>query len=129
LRVKLRHLEEWNERRKRVARYYLQRLEGVPDLGLPFVPPYADPVWHLFVVRHPRRDALQHHLAECDIGTLIHYPLPPHLQQAYAPLGYVRGRFPLAESAADEVLSLPLGPHLSDADIDRVVAAVSSFKG
>ena len=129
LRVKLRHLEEWNERRKRVARYYLQRLEGVPDLGLPFVPPYADPVWHLFVVRHPRRDALQHHLAECDIGTLIHYPLPPHLQQAYAPLGYVRGRFPLAESAADEVLSLPLGPHLSEADIDRVVAAVSSFKG
>ena len=129
LRVKLRRLEEWNERRKRAARYYLQTLAGVPNLGLPLVPEFADPVWHLFVVRHPRRDALQQHLTDCGVSTLIHYPLPPHLQPAYATLGYTRGRFPLAESAASEVLSLPMGPHLSAEEMSYVVEQVSSFNG
>jgi len=129
LRVKLRRLDEWNARRARTARRYLQELEGVPDLALPSVPEYADPVWHLFVVRHPRRDALREHLERAGVGTLIHYPLPPHRQPAYAELGLAEGSLPVSEAMAREVLSLPLGPHLSEAEADHVVAAVSSFKG
>jgi dTDP-4-amino-4,6-dideoxygalactose transaminase len=129
LRVKLPKLEEWNERRKRVATHYLQALEGVPDLTLPFVPPDVDPVWHLFVVRHPRRDELQRHLAEQGVGTLIHYPIPPHLQPAYAELGLAQGAFPLAERQANEVLSLPMGPHLSDEEVGYVVSQICAFRG
>ncbi|HEY0003495.1 MAG TPA: DegT/DnrJ/EryC1/StrS family aminotransferase [Pyrinomonadaceae bacterium] len=125
--VKLKRLEEWNERRKSVARYYLETLEGVPDLVLPQVPDEVDPVWHLFVVRHPERDALQKHLAESGVGTLIHYPVPPHLQQAYAEMGHGAGSFPVAEKMAREILSLPMGPHLSRAEMDQVVQAISTF--
>ncbi|HEV7684848.1 MAG TPA: DegT/DnrJ/EryC1/StrS family aminotransferase [Pyrinomonadaceae bacterium] len=129
LRVKLRKLDEWNERRARAATYYSQSLEGVPDLDLPFVPKFAEAVWHLFVVRHPQRDALQRHLEAHGVGTIIHYPQPPHLQKAYEGLGYAAGRFPLAEAAANEVLSLPMGPHLSQAELEHVVESVWSFKG
>jgi dTDP-4-amino-4,6-dideoxygalactose transaminase len=128
LRVKLTRLDEWNERRKKIAQTYLQELEGAPDLALPFVPDYADPVWHLFVVSHPRRDELQRHLTGGGVGTIIHYPLPPHLQQAYVELNYGAGDFPLSEAMAREVLSLPIGPHLSDEDASHVVARVSEFK-
>jgi dTDP-4-amino-4,6-dideoxygalactose transaminase len=129
LRPKLRRLAEWNERRRRVAGHYRRALEGVPDLRLPFVPDWADPVWHLFVVRHPRREALREHLARGGVGTLIHYPTPPHLQAAYTELGLAAGSFPLAERMADEALSLPMGPHLSDTEVGHVVAQVSSFAG
>ena len=128
LRVKLRRLDEWNARRARLAQKYLQELEGVPDLALPSAPDHAEPVWHLFVVRHPRRDALQQHLAERGVGTLIHYPLPPHRQPAYAEQGRPEGSLPVAEALAREVLSLPIGPHLSDEEADYVVEAVTSFK-
>ena len=127
LRVKLRRLDEWNERRKQAARYYLETLEGVPDLRLPFVPEWAEPVWHLFVVRHPRRTALQRHLTAAGVGTIIHYPVPPHLQGAYADMERLGGSFPLAERLGEEVLSLPLGPHISEAEIGYVVEQVSSF--
>jgi dTDP-4-amino-4,6-dideoxygalactose transaminase len=127
LRAKLAKLDEWNERRKRVAAHYLQTLEGVPDLTLPFVPEYADPAWHLFVVRHPRRDRLQEHLSGLGVGTLIHYPVPPHLQKAYADLGRGAGSYPASERMAEQVLSLPMGPHLPDDGADYVVSAVSSF--
>ena len=83
LRVKLRHLEEWNDRRRVLASRYLESLRGVPELLLPYVPEWAEPAWHLFVVRHPRRDALQQHLNRTGIGTLIHYPIPAHLSLAY----------------------------------------------
>ncbi len=129
LRVKLRRLDEWNERRQRAAGYYLQILEGVPDLKLPFVPDWADPVWHLFVVRHPRRDALQEHLTKMGVGNLIHYPVPPHLQKAYSDLGYSPGSFQVSERMADEVLSLPMGPHLSESEQEFVAAQLSSFNG
>jgi len=129
LRVKLRRLDEWNARRARVARRYLGELEGVPDLALPSAPADAEHVWHLFVVRHPERDALREHLERAGVGTLIHYPLPPHRQPAYAALSLPEGSLPVAERMAREVLSLPLGPHLSDAEVDHVVAAVSSFAG
>jgi dTDP-4-amino-4,6-dideoxygalactose transaminase len=127
LRVKLKRLDEWNERRKAVARYYLQALEGTAGLRLPFVPEWADPVWHLFVVEHPDRAGLQEHLSARGIGTLIHYPLPPHLQEAYVELGYGRGSFPISEKMAGEVLSLPMGPHLSQEQADDIVSEVASF--
>jgi dTDP-4-amino-4,6-dideoxygalactose transaminase len=128
LRVKLRSLEEWNERRREAARRYLRALEGVPGLALPFVPDYADPVWHLFVVRHQERDALQQHLAAAGVGTIIHYPVPPHLQEAYRELGLGPGRLPVAEAMAREILSLPMGPHLSADAQEQVISAVHSFR-
>lgn len=111
LRVKLEMLDEWNERRKAIAARYLEGLAGT-DLVLPHVPEWADPVWHLFVVRHPQRDAFVQRLEEAQVGTLIHYPIPPHLQAAYAALGYKSCDLPLAETMASEVLSLPMGPQL-----------------
>jgi dTDP-3-amino-3,4,6-trideoxy-alpha-D-glucose transaminase len=124
LRAKLRHLDEWNDRRKRIAAKYLQELRGAPGLILPHVPDWAEPVWHLFVVRHPERDRLQQRLMEAGIGTLIHYPVPPHLSVAYADAGWKRGAFPIAESLADTVLSLPMGPHLTETQADAVIEAV-----
>ena len=123
LRVKLAHLDDWNARRKAIAAQYLS---GLVDCGLvlPQVPAFADPVWHLFVVRHPRRDELQKRLAELGVGSLIHYPIPPHRQTAYADAGFAPGDFPLANMQAEQVLSLPMGPHLSRADANEVVQCV-----
>jgi len=87
-----------------------------------------DPVWHLFVVRHPRRDELQRHLAEADVGTLIHYPVPPHLSGAYSDLGQRQGAYPIAEGQSRTVLSLPIGPHLNREAQNHVIAAVRSFR-
>lgn len=128
LRVKLTSLDDWNERRKQVAAAYLQMLEGVADLTLPYVPANTEAVWHLFVVRTGNRQALQKHLGEAGIGTLIHYPVPAHLQEAYADLGYAPGSFPISEQLASEVVSLPMGPHLSSHDLHQVVAQLSSLK-
>lgn len=113
LRVKLQVLDEWNTRRKHIAAMYLDSLaHETTALTLPFVPNYADPVWHLFVVQHPKRDQLQKQLTEAAIGTMIHYPIPPHRQQAYADLAIALEALPIAESTARNVLSLPIGPHL-----------------
>jgi dTDP-4-amino-4,6-dideoxygalactose transaminase len=112
LRVKLRHLDDWNLRRQGIAALYSSRLGGT-DLILPEVPSWADPVWHLFVVRHPQRDVLQRRLIDAGIDSLIHYPIPPHKQAAYASSGFAIDAFPLAARIAGEVLSLPIGPHLS----------------
>jgi dTDP-4-amino-4,6-dideoxygalactose transaminase len=112
LRVKLTKLDEWNERRGQVALQYLQELSGQPGMDLPHVLEWVEPVWHLFVVRHAQRDALQEALNEAGIGTGIHYPIPPHLQTAYANLNLNEGDFPISERMAKEVLSLPMGPHL-----------------
>ena len=127
LRIKLKKLDEWNERRNMLASHYQQTLEGVPDLTLPFVPAYADPVWHLFAVRHPERDGLQKFLGDAGVGTIIHYPVPPHLQKAYAELGFAAGSFPRAEEMANTLLSLPMGPHLSDQDANYIVSQLSAF--
>jgi len=110
LQVKLPHLEAWTAARRIAADAYLAGLSGLPGLTLPQVAAGAEPVWHLFVVRSARRDALQAHLAARGIGTLIHYPVPPHLQAAYQSLGYGSGDFPAAEAWAREALSLPLWP-------------------
>ena len=127
LSVKLRHLDSWNDRRSRVTSRYLDQLSEA-GIALPFVPNWAEPVWHQFLIRSPERDALANHLSERGIETLIHYPVPPHLQQAYADLGLARGTFPIAEQLADEVLSLPIGPHIAMEDVDRVAAALAAFK-
>ena len=129
LRVKLRHLDAWNARRNKVARQYLEALNGCPDLILPSVASGAAPAWHLFVVRHFRRDKLQKHLNESGIGTLVHYPVPPHLSGAYADDGWKRGDFPLTEELANTVLSIPIGPHLDDDEIASVIHALQAFKG
>jgi dTDP-4-amino-4,6-dideoxygalactose transaminase len=128
LRVKLRHLDRWNERRRTVAARYLEGLAGVEGLVLPTVAPRAEPVWHLFVVRHRQRDALQGRLAAAAVDTNIHYPIPPHLSGAYV-AAFARGNLPVAERLADEVLSLPIGPHLSLDDAETVAVAVREAAG
>lgn len=123
LRVKLRHLDEWNERRSVRARLYGELLADT-DLVLPFVPKWSEPVWHLYVVASNERDALQKHLTEAGVGTMIHYPVPPHLQPAYGELELRSGAFPVAESIAAKILSLPMGPHLTLKEVSAVSAAV-----
>lgn len=121
LRVKLDVLDDWTERRRAVAARYTEGLRDT-SLTLPHVPAWAEPAWHLYVVRSTRRDALQARLTEAGIGTLIHYPIPPHMQKAYAGLGLTPDAFPLARELAGEVLSLPMGPHLKREHVERIVA-------
>jgi dTDP-4-amino-4,6-dideoxygalactose transaminase len=128
LRVKLAHLDNWNKRRSAIAARYRQGLAGC-GMTLPYVPDWAEPVWHLYVAQHPQRDALQKHLGDTGVSTLIHYPIPPHLQQAYSEAGYMPGQFPIAEQIANQCLSLPMGPHLGAQDAIDVIAACKSTTG
>jgi dTDP-4-amino-4,6-dideoxygalactose transaminase len=122
LRVKLRHLDAWNARRNVVARAYQELLPKLfPEAELPVIRDWAETCWHLYVVQVPERARVQAMLADRGVQTIVHYPVPPHLQQAYANLGLARGRFPLAERLADQVLSLPMGPH---ADLERLRTAL-----
>lgn len=122
LRVKLTHLDNWNARRRVLATQYLSGLAEA-SIGLPLVPEWAEPVWHLFVVQHRQRDALQKALAEKGVNSLIHYPIPPHLQPAYS-VGSSHEGFPLAEQMAKQVLSLPIGPHFLNEHIDTVIKTI-----
>lgn len=122
LRVKLAHLDEWNARRSVIAARYQHGLTNC-GLTLPQVPHWTKPAWHLYVVQHTQRDALQKALAEVGVATLIHYPIPPHLQAAYAVLGLGRGSFPIAERIHAEVLSLPISPSMMLVEADRVIIA------
>lgn len=124
LRAKLKVLDEANQARAHIARRYRDGLQGLPELVLPFVPVWADPVWHLFVIRHPRRDRLAQALSESGIGTMIHYPIPPHRQPAYAELGLGEGSLPISEAIHREVLSLPTWPGMTDEQVDNVIDAV-----
>jgi dTDP-4-amino-4,6-dideoxygalactose transaminase len=124
LRVRLGKLDDWNNRRRALAARYLKELSGTAGLTLPFVPEWAEPVWHLFVVRPPRRKRLQEKLAAAGIGTLIHYPVPPHLSGAYAGGKWRRGDFPITENLADTVLSLPMGPHLAAEQVSHVIRKI-----
>jgi dTDP-4-amino-4,6-dideoxygalactose transaminase len=121
LRVKLRHLDAWNARRAALAAAYDEALSAL-DLVRPSVPQWAEPAWHLYVVQIDRRDEVQRELAARGIGSLIHYPIPPHRQQAYAQAGWAEGSLPIAERLAARVLSLPMGPQLDPA-APRIVAA------
>ncbi|MDF9787842.1 DegT/DnrJ/EryC1/StrS family aminotransferase [Polynucleobacter sphagniphilus] len=125
LRVKLTHLDSWNGRRKKIAKEYLSSITNA-ELIMPIVPDWADPAWHLFVICHPRRDEFQKYLTKMGVATLIHYPIPPHLQDAYSELNNLKGKLPLAESMAHRVLSLPIGPHLGDRDVAKVIQDVNN---
>lgn len=127
LRVRLRHLDDWNARRARLAARYLEQLASIPALNLPRTADGVTHAWHLFTVRSKDRNNLQALLTQRGIGALVHYPVPPHLSDAYADAGYRRGAFPIAEQIADTILSLPFGPHLSETDQDRVVDAILAW--
>jgi dTDP-4-amino-4,6-dideoxygalactose transaminase len=126
LRVKLQHLGEWNKKRRQLAHCYDERLAG-SGVVTPREPGDATHVYHLYVVRHARRDELQASLRQQGIGSLVHYPVPVHLQPAYRDLGHQAGAFPDAEAAAREVLSLPLWPELREGEVATVADAVIAF--
>ena len=123
LSVKLAHLDTMNSNRASIAKRYLDRINPV-EFGLPFVAKDRDPVWHLFVIRHPDRDKLQANLAKKGIATQVHYPIAPSRQAAFSSM---KRACPIAEMLADEILSLPIDPHMTDADVDEVVCAVNEF--
>ena len=123
LRVKLRHLEAWNGRRTAIAGRYSAALAGLPFV-LPSILDGAETAWHLYVIRTPHRDRVRAALDAAGIQTLIHYPIPPHLQAAFASRGWNTGAFPLAEEIAQQAISLPLGPQLVPEQVGRVIRAL-----
>jgi len=126
LRVKLRHLDEWNEARRARARLYDELLAG-SGVATPIEMDYGRHVYHLYVIRYPHRDELKDYLAEHGVGTAIHYPVPIHLQEAYRDLGYRRGDFPVTEACADEILSLPLYPELREDEVRGIGKLVKDY--
>lgn len=126
LSVKLQYLPGWTESRRNVASQYTELLQGLP-ITLPRVRPGVEPVWHLYVILAHERDKLQHYLTEKGIGTGLHYPVPLHLQRAYASLGYQQGSFPRAEGSADKLLSLPMYPEMTTEQIESVAHYVREF--
>ena len=128
LRVKLPHLNWMNAKRQGIANYYLEELKDVPELVLPNVPENAKTVWHQFVIRHPQRDTLKDWLEINDIPTLMHYLIPPHMSGAYKYLNIDKGMFPIAEEYASTILSLPIDPFLTDAEVEQVVNGIRSFE-
>ncbi len=123
LQIKLSRLDEWNARRHQIAMRYNAALAGVVETPAAPSEPQGH-AWHLYVVQHPERDTLQKQLSDAGVTTLIHYPRPPHLQAAYGPLGLGKGCFPLAESYARTVLSLPISPHMTSAQVEQVITTV-----
>jgi dTDP-4-amino-4,6-dideoxygalactose transaminase len=123
LREKLRFLDGWNTQRQRAAARYISELDDA-GVVLPFVPEWADPVWHLFVVRVPDRDAVQTAMKAEGVETMVHYPVPPHLQGAYRGLGYAAGSLPVSEALHREVLSLPFWPQISGRQQSAVARAL-----
>ncbi len=126
LRVKLSCLDEWNERRKSLAEAYLKGINQEQGLQLPEIASGAVPVWHLFTIRHPKRDKLQEFLSEKQIGSMIHYPIPPHLSDAYKE-DQDWGSLPIATEIAKTTLSLPIGPHLSGESVYQVIDQINSW--
>jgi dTDP-4-amino-4,6-dideoxygalactose transaminase len=128
LRIKIRYLEEWNARRHKLAMRYNSAFSKLDNIALPITQPNSKHAWHLYTLRAPNRDALKMHLENAGIGTLIHYPIPPHRQKAYAYLGLADMSFPIAEKIHAQTLSLPLGPHLSEEAQDYIISSVLSQK-
>jgi len=127
LNVKLPRLGTWTARRREIARRYAEAIR-IREVTLPVIAAdYGESVLHQFTLTHPRRDALREHLAACGVGTDLIYPQPLHLQKCYAGLGYAKGSFPVAERVAEQCLSLPIFPELTDAQIEHVIASVNAF--
>lgn len=127
LSIKLKHLNGWTAARQQIAAYYDKALAGINDLVLPHIAEGASHVYHLYVVRTSRRDALMAHLADAGVGTLIHYPTAPHMQKAYAHLGFKKGDFPIAEEIADTCLSLPVWPGMKEEELAFVCDSIKRF--
>jgi dTDP-4-amino-4,6-dideoxygalactose transaminase len=127
LSVKLKYLSSWNESRRAAAKRYDDLLSSTQEVVCPFCPDWARAIFHLYVVRVEDREGLQKHLAQANIGTGIHYPVPLHLQKAYKSLGYKQGDFPVTEKAAAEIGSLPMFPHITAEQQSRVVESMKGF--
>ena len=127
LRLKLKHLDQWNRQRAQHAKQYSERLAHLPQVQVPAIGKDRTHVFHLYVIRVLRRAALQEFLGQRGIQTIIHYPMPVHLHEAYAELGYRRGDFPVSEQLADEILSLPMFAELTENQIDYVCGAIREF--
>ncbi|MDF2437257.1 MAG: aminotransferase [Bacteroidota bacterium] len=127
LSVKLKYIDDWNKKRNVIANQYLNGLQNIPGLILPFIHNEATSSYHLFVVRTQKRNELQNYLTENGIGTVIHYPVPPHLQEAYAELGYKKGDFPLAEEIANTCISLPIYPGLKEEHVQFIINKIQRF--
>lgn len=127
LRVKLPHLDDWNERRRAIARHYTSRLEGLEGIETPLIAPNNEHVFHLYVIRAREREKLMQFLASREIAGAIHYPVAAHMQGAFSMLGIPANDLPLARRAAEEVLSLPLWPQMRIEDADRVIEALHDF--
>lgn len=127
LSVKLKYLQEWTKQRQQIATWYNEGLAGMEDVVLPSIAKEATHVYHLYVIRTKQRDALQKHLSNNGIGTLIHYPIPPHLQQAYKHLGFRKGDFPISEEIADTCLSLPIWPGMEQKAIFTISKIIKAF--
>jgi dTDP-4-amino-4,6-dideoxygalactose transaminase len=125
--VKLRHLGAWTDARRKNAALYNAALKGIPGVVTPKEMPYAKHVYHLYVIRAPRRDDLQKHLEAKGVSTGLHYPVPLHVQNAFKHLGYKAGDFPVTEKAANEILSLPMFPELTEEQINYVTSAIREF--
>lgn len=127
LSIKLKYLDKWNNDRKRIAKTYMENIKN-KNIILPYNIDGSEPVWHVFAIRCSQRDKLQTYLNENNIGALIHYPVPIHLQKAYEDLGYKKGDFPIAEKISDEVLSLPIWYGMKDLEIQNVIDVLNSFR-
>ncbi|MGL5100176.1 MAG: DegT/DnrJ/EryC1/StrS family aminotransferase, partial [Fusobacteriaceae bacterium] len=127
LRVKLSHLDELTAQREHIANRYLKEITN-PKIELPRIREMATSVWHLFVVKTDSRDSLQKYLEENEIGTVIHYPIPPHLSKAYEYLGYKKGDFPITENYAETVLSLPLYNGMTDEEQSYVIEVINRYE-
>ena len=127
LRVKLKYLNDWNNRRRKIADSYSNGIRN-PLIEKPSVMPYGSHVFHLYVIRHPDRDKLQGYLEEKGIKAMIHYPVPVHLQEAYKELEYPAGSFPVAEKLAKEIVSLPMFPQLTDGEVSAITEEVNRYE-
>jgi dTDP-4-amino-4,6-dideoxygalactose transaminase len=127
LSVKLKYLKEWNRQRQEIARWYFEALKDKEDVILPVIAKSATHVFHQFVIRTSRRNSLQKYLSDNNVGTLIHYPIPPHLQKAYQYLGLKKGAFPISEEIADTCLSLPVWPGLQQTEVDYIAEKILDF--
>ena len=123
LAVKTPHLDDWNARRRNIASAYFNGLKDIPEIKLP-LSKLEDSVWHQFIIRVQNRDDFQNKMKICGIPTMIHYPIPPHLSDAYREMGYKKGDFPITEEWAETFLSLPIGPHMLLSDAETVIQAV-----
>lgn len=127
LSIKLKYLAGWNTERQQIAAWYNEALKNVDSITLPVTAEKATHVYHLYVIRTKKREALHQHLTNSGIGTLIHYPIPPHLQKAYRNLGYKKGSFPIAEEIADTCLSLPMWPGMKEKEVSAVTDCIFNF--